>query len=53
VDDAGRRNQLVCRIASEIEPGRLDAHGKVDWPDVKAGKNSCELCIVKVNIDSP
>lgn len=49
---------LVAAISSsagssfEIEPGRLNAYGKVDWPDVNAGKSPCELCIVKVDIDS-
>jgi len=52
VDNTGCRNQFIRRIAFEIEPGRLNAHGKVDWPDVNAGKSSCKICVVKVDIDA-
>ena len=52
MDDAGCRNQFIRRIAFEIEPSRLNAYGKVDWPDVNAGKSPRELCIIQVHIDS-
>jgi len=52
VDDAGRCDQFVRRIALEIEPTGLNAHGKVDGPDVNAGEGSDKICIIQIDIDS-
>ena len=52
MNDAGRRDQFVRGIAFEIEPCGLNAHGKVDRPDMNAGKSSSKFCIIQVDIDS-
>jgi hypothetical protein len=52
VDYTGCRDQFVRGIALEIKPGGLNAYGKVDRPDVNAGKGSSEFCIIQVDIDS-
>ena len=52
MNDAGRRDQFVRGIALEIEPSGLNAHSKVDRPDMNAGKSSGKFCIIQIDIDS-
>jgi hypothetical protein len=51
VDDTGGGYQFVCRIGSEVEPCRLQAHRKVQRPHVEVGEGADDIDIGKLKIN--